>query len=113
MRSDGNAAPFWASLNSDFPGWIEQGKIRALVYYGATRDPEIPAPYAMDLITDPAKRSLLEVAQAGIAMGRPVLAPPGVESSAVDELIADRRAEAAREETRYQSKEPTPRALRG
>ena len=85
-ENDGNAAPFWAALNSDFPGWIEQGKIRALVYYGATRDPEIPAPFAMDLITDPAKRSLLEVAQAGIAMGRPVLAPPGVEPAKVQVL---------------------------
>jgi len=85
-ENDGNAAPFWASLNSDFPGWIDQGKIRALVYYGPTRDPDIPAPYAMDLIKDPAKRNLLGVAQAGIAMGRPVLAPPGVDATKVQIL---------------------------
>ena len=87
-ENDGNAAPFWSALNSDFPGWIEDGRIRALTYYGATRDPDIPAPYAMDLITDPAKRSLLEVAQAGIAMGRPVLAPPGVDPAKV-QLLRD------------------------
>jgi len=85
-ENDGNAAPFWASLKSDFPGWIEQGKIRALVYYGGMRDPEIPAPYAMDVITDPKKRNLLAVAQAGIAMGRPMLAPPGVDYGKITTL---------------------------
>jgi hypothetical protein len=50
-----------------------------LVYYGAVRDPEIPGPYAFDLIKDPGKRRLMEIAQAGLAMGRPMLMPPGVD----------------------------------
>ena len=85
-ENDGNASPFWSSLSSEFPQWIEQKKIRPLVYYGAPRVPEIEAPHALDLLKDPEKRAIMEIAQAGLGMGRPMLAPPGVDTGKVSIL---------------------------
>ncbi|MFN3891302.1 MAG: Bug family tripartite tricarboxylate transporter substrate binding protein [Beijerinckiaceae bacterium] len=96
-ENDGNASPFWSSLKANYPHWLAEKKIRPLLYYGGVRDPEIPAPYALDLLKDPDSRAVLELAQAGLTMGRPILAPPGVDASKVDlmrktltELFADR-----------------------
>ena len=85
-ENDGNASPFWSSLSSEFPQWIEEKKIRPLVYYGALRVPEIEAPHALDLLKDPEKRAIMEIAQAGLGMGRPMLAPPGVDPGKVSIL---------------------------
>lgn len=85
-ENDGNASPFWSSLKSNYPHWLEEKKIRPLLYYGGVKNPEIPAPYALDLLKDPDRRAVLELAQAGLVMGRPVLAPPGVEQTKVDTL---------------------------
>jgi tripartite-type tricarboxylate transporter receptor subunit TctC len=87
-ENDGNASPFWSSLTAEYPSWLQEKKIKILLYYGADRDPEIPGPYVFDLIHDPAKKSLMEVAQAGLSMGRPVLAPPGVDQDKVAALRA-------------------------
>ncbi|MDB5510017.1 MAG: tripartite tricarboxylate transporter family receptor [Hyphomicrobiales bacterium] len=78
-ENDGNASPFWSSLASEFPHWISEGKIRPLVHYGSARNPEIPAPYALDLLSDPEQRAIMEIAQAGLGMGRPMTLPPGVD----------------------------------
>ncbi len=85
-ENDGNASPFWSSLASEFPHWIADGKIRPLVYYGSLREPAIPAPYALDLLVDPEKRAIMEIAQAGLAMGRPLTFPPGVDAEKVQIL---------------------------
>lgn len=82
-ENDGNASPFWSALNSEFPHWIAEKRIRPLVYYGADRVPEIGAPHVMDLLTDPEKRATMEIAQAGLGMGRPILLPPGVDPAKV------------------------------
>ena len=82
-ENDGNASPFWSALNAEFPHWLTEKKLKVLVYYGAIRNPEIPGPWFMDMVQDPAKRALMEVAQSGLAMGRPVTAPPGVDAEKV------------------------------
>ena len=82
-ENDGNASPFWSSLNSEFPHWVAEKKIRPIVYYGALRVPEIDAPHAVDLLKDPEKKAIMEIAQAGLDMGRPMVAPPGVDPAKV------------------------------
>jgi hypothetical protein len=77
-ENEGNASPFWSSLNNNYPTWIPEKKIKVLAYYGGARVPEIPGPYALDLISDPEKKAIMSIAQAGLAMGRPSMAPPGV-----------------------------------
>ncbi len=82
-ENDGNASPFWSSLNSEFPHWVAEKKIRPIVYYGALRVPEIEAPHVLDLLKDPERRAVMEIAQGGLDMGRPMLAPPGVDPAKV------------------------------
>jgi tripartite-type tricarboxylate transporter receptor subunit TctC len=83
-ENDGNASPFWSSLKANYPHWLADKKIRPLVYYGGVKDPEIPAPFALDLLKDPERRAVMELAQAGLTMGRPLLAPPGVDQPKID-----------------------------
>ncbi len=83
-ENDGNASPFWSSLKANYPHWLREKKIRPLVYYGGVKNPEIPAPYALDLLKDPERRAVMELAQAGLTMGRPILAPPGVDEAKVE-----------------------------
>ena len=83
-ENDGNASPFWSSLKANYPHWLAEKKIRPLVYYGSVRDPDIPAPHVLDLLKDPERRAVMELAQAGLTMGRPLLAPPGVDQSKVE-----------------------------
>jgi tripartite-type tricarboxylate transporter receptor subunit TctC len=85
-ENDGHASPFWSTLRAVYPQWLTEKKIRPLVYYGGGRNPDIPAPYALDLLKDPERRAVMELAQAGLAMGRPMLAPPGVDTSKVAAL---------------------------
>jgi tripartite-type tricarboxylate transporter receptor subunit TctC len=85
-ENDGNASPFWSSLTAENPTWVPEKKIKVLVYYGALRVPEIPGPYVFDLITDPEKKAIMELAQAGLVMGRPVSMPPGVDADKVEIL---------------------------
>jgi tripartite-type tricarboxylate transporter receptor subunit TctC len=95
-ENDGNASSFWSSLTWQYPDWIRENKLKVLVYYGALREPEIPGPYFFDLVSDPGKRKLMEIAQASLTMGRPMLMPPGVDAAkvtamraALDSMFAD------------------------
>lgn len=83
-ENDGNASPFWSSLKANYPHWLNDKKVKPLVYYGGVKNPEIPAPYALDLLKDPERRAVMELAQAGLTMGRPILAPPGVDEAKVE-----------------------------
>src|SRR4029079_4836903 len=72
-ENDGQAAAFWSSLTGQYPSWIRDQKIKVLVYFGAERNSAIPGPSFFDLFQDAAQRGLMEVAQAGLAMGKPML----------------------------------------
>lgn len=82
-ENEGNASPFWSSLNNNYPHWLAEKKIKVLTYYGAEKVPAIPGPYVFDLIKDPESKAIMEIAQAGLAMGRPIAAPPGVDDAKV------------------------------
>lgn len=77
-ENDGVAAPYWSSLKSEKPTWLREKQIKVLTYWGAERVDDIPGPYVFDLIDDERKKKIMEVSQAGLAMGRPIVAPPGV-----------------------------------
>jgi tripartite-type tricarboxylate transporter receptor subunit TctC len=85
-ENDGNASPFWSSLLAQKPEWIRDRKIKVLVYYGDVRNPDIPGPYVFDLIKDPEKRTIMEIAQAGLGLGHPIMVPPGVDPEKVATL---------------------------
>ncbi len=83
---DGIAAPYWSSIQAEKPDWLRDKKIRILTYWGAEAIPEIPGPYVFDLIMDPEKKRTMEIAQGGLALGRPITAPPDVDEYKLDIL---------------------------
>lgn len=82
-ENDGVASPYWSSLKSEKPTWLRDKQIKVLTYWGVDRIDEIPGPYVFDLIDDERKKKVMEVSQAGLAMGRPIVAPPGVDPEKV------------------------------
>src|SRR5262249_10922272 len=83
------SAPY-SSLTSTRPNWLKDGSARAVLQYGPEPLDELAGvPWAQALITDPADRELLAVANAPNAIGRPLVMPPGVPA---DRLAAMRRA---------------------
>jgi tripartite-type tricarboxylate transporter receptor subunit TctC len=86
-ENEGYSSVFWSSLKSTKPDWIRDKKVKLLVQYGAAPHPELKdVPFADSLIQDPEKKLLMQVAAASLAIGRPVLAPPGVPSDKVAAL---------------------------
>jgi tripartite-type tricarboxylate transporter receptor subunit TctC len=84
------ASPFWGSLKASRPTWYPEGKVRFLFQYGAEPHPELKGvPQAIDLLQAEADKTLLTVAAAPLALGRPFTAPPGIPA---DRLTALRTA---------------------
>lgn len=78
-ENEGSAGAFYSSLKAAKPDWLADRKIRILLQYGSVPNPElIDVPFAQDLIKDPADHKLMELASAPLALGRPIVAPPGV-----------------------------------
>jgi tripartite-type tricarboxylate transporter receptor subunit TctC len=85
------ASPFWGSLRTSRPTWYKEKKVRFLFQYGGTLPhPELKGvPLALDFLKEQADRTLLTVAAAPLALGRPYGVPPGVPA---DRLAALRAA---------------------
>lgn len=96
-ENEGSAGTFYSSMKASKSDWLKDGKLRILLQYGAKPSPELPrVPFALDLIADPRDREVMELASASLAVGRPLLAPPGVPADrvailrkALDETFAD------------------------
>jgi tripartite-type tricarboxylate transporter receptor subunit TctC len=90
-RGEVEAFPtFYSSLMSTRPNWIRDGKVKMIVQFGPEREPAIKdVPFALDIVTDPARKTLLRAAAAPLALGRPFAAPPGVPA---DKVAVLRRA---------------------
>ena len=75
---DGYSSVFLSTLNATKADWLPQGKIKAIVYYGPEKRAELAnVPYAPDVAADDDK-ALLDAAFAPLALGRPLVLPPGV-----------------------------------
>jgi tripartite-type tricarboxylate transporter receptor subunit TctC len=79
-ENEGYPSAFWSSLKSVKPDWISEKKIKMLLQIGDVPHPELPGvPSALDLLkTNKEMLPLMELAVAPLAVGRPMLAPPGV-----------------------------------
>jgi tripartite-type tricarboxylate transporter receptor subunit TctC len=87
---DGYAAAFWNSLKSTKPDWLRDRKVKLLVQFGAESNPELAGvPFARDFAATEDDRTLLDVANAPLAFGRPFVLPPGVPA---DRVAAWRKA---------------------
>jgi tripartite-type tricarboxylate transporter receptor subunit TctC len=87
-ENEGYPSAFWSSLKSVKPDWLSEKKIKLLLQMGDTPHPELAGvPFALDLLkNDPEERQIMELAVAPLAVGRPMLAPPGVPAARVAAL---------------------------
>lgn len=82
----------WASMKATLSQWMRDHKADVLVQWGLKKDPEISAWQGRDvpLITELAKtdadRRALNLLVSGVAMGRPLVAPPNVPAPRVAAL---------------------------
>lgn len=77
----------WSTIAVSRPDWINGGKLNILVQMALEKLPQLPdVPRALDLVSDPAGRRVLELVLMRQDMGRPVAAPPGVAAERVAAL---------------------------
>jgi tripartite-type tricarboxylate transporter receptor subunit TctC len=80
---------YWAGMKRTKPEWLEKNLITVLVQFGIAPNPEIKAPFILDLLKNADDKQVVRTAIAQLAMARPFTAPPGVPA---DRLAALRAA---------------------
>jgi tripartite-type tricarboxylate transporter receptor subunit TctC len=76
---DGFPSLFYNTLNTTRPNWRTEKNLKLLLQYGLEREPSLPdVPSALDLVTDPEDKLVLQAGLAEVTLGRPYLMPPGV-----------------------------------
>jgi len=69
----------YTTLKATRPQWFRENKLNILLQIGLTKFPDLPnVPSAVDLLSNPADRRVLELILMRQEMGRPFAAPPGV-----------------------------------
>jgi tripartite-type tricarboxylate transporter receptor subunit TctC len=81
---DGFPSLFYNTLNATRPNWRNEKNIKLILQYGLEKEPALPdVPSALDLVTNPEDKQLLQAGLAQVTMGRPYLMPPGVPADRV------------------------------
>ncbi|MDB5571486.1 MAG: uncharacterized protein JWN93_2669 [Hyphomicrobiales bacterium] len=76
---DGRCAFGWGSLNASKPDWLPTKKVNVLVQIGLQKHPKLPdVPLAVDLVTSPEDKQMMQVLATPLSLSRPYLAPPGL-----------------------------------
>jgi tripartite-type tricarboxylate transporter receptor subunit TctC len=89
-EAEGVCGLSWSTIKVSRPHWIRDKLLNIIVQMGVTKLPELPnVPSALDLVSDPESRQVLELILIRQEAGRPFAAPPGVPA---DRLAALRRA---------------------
>ena len=84
---DGVCGLGWSTIKASRAMWLEPGKIHVLVQMALQKLPDLPdVPSALDLVTNPADKRVLELILIRQEMGRPFAAPPGVPAERVAAL---------------------------
>jgi tripartite-type tricarboxylate transporter receptor subunit TctC len=77
----------WSSILSMNPEWIRDGKIKNLVQFSTAKHADLPAvPLVTELAGTEDDRALLELVFSRQVIGRPFVAPPGLDAEAVQIL---------------------------
>jgi tripartite-type tricarboxylate transporter receptor subunit TctC len=87
---DGYAGVLLSTLLVLRADWLADKKIRPLLYYGPDKPAELAGvPYAPEFVSNDDDRALVDAAFAPLALGRPLMMPPGVPA---ERLAAMRKA---------------------
>jgi tripartite-type tricarboxylate transporter receptor subunit TctC len=95
---DGFPSLFYNTLNATRPNWRNEKNLKLILQYGLEKEPALQdVPSALDLVTNPEDKQLLQAGLAQVTMGRPYLMPPGVPEDRVaimrkafDDTLKDR-----------------------
>jgi tripartite-type tricarboxylate transporter receptor subunit TctC len=87
LHGRGGSLLSWTSRK---PDWIRDGKIKFIVQIGLAKDKDLPdsVPLLIDLAADAQIRKMLELVSSAGAVGRSLVAPPGVPADRVAALRA-------------------------
>ena len=74
----------WSSVVSMNPEWIKDGKIRNLVQFSTEKHADLASvPLVTELASNPDDKALLELVFSRQVIGRPFIAPPGLDAETV------------------------------
>ena len=79
---------YWAGMKRTKPEWLEKNLVTVLVQFGIAPNPEIDAPFILDLLKNPDDKQVVRTALSQLAMARPFTAPPNVPQDRVAALRA-------------------------
>jgi tripartite-type tricarboxylate transporter receptor subunit TctC len=86
-ETEGICGLSWSTMKAARPHWIKDNKLNVIVQLGLAKLPELPdVPSALDLVSDPVKKQVLELILMRQEIGRPVAAPPGVPADRLEVL---------------------------
>lgn len=78
---------FYSSLMAKHGAWVKNGSVKLLLQYGQFKEPSLGnVPFGSDLVKTKEDKLLLQAGFAGLATGRPFVAPPGVPADRVKAL---------------------------
>jgi tripartite-type tricarboxylate transporter receptor subunit TctC len=81
---DGSPSVFYSAISSTRPHWLPDHLAKAILQYGPQPVKELSGvPFVPDLVTAPGDKLLLQAAFAPLALGRPLVMPPGVPADLV------------------------------
>jgi tripartite-type tricarboxylate transporter receptor subunit TctC len=87
---DGSPSVFYSAITSTRPRWLPDHLAKAILQYGPQPVKDLAGvPFVPDLITAPDDKLLMQAAFAPLALGRPLVMPPGVPA---DRVAAMRQA---------------------
>ena len=96
---DGSPSVFYSAITSTRPHWLPDHLAKAILQYGPEPVKELAGvPFVSDLVTAPDDKLLLQAAFAPLALGRPLVMPPGVPAervAAMRQALADTFADPA------------------
>jgi tripartite-type tricarboxylate transporter receptor subunit TctC len=86
-ETEGVCGLSWSTMKAARPHWIKENKLNVIVQLGLAKLPELSdVPSALDLVSDPVKKQVLELILIRQEIGRPVAAPPGVPAERLEAL---------------------------
>jgi tripartite-type tricarboxylate transporter receptor subunit TctC len=89
-EAEGICGLSWSTMKASRPHWIKDKLLNVIVQMGLEKLAELPdVPSALDLVSDPESRQVLELILIRQEAGRPFAAPPGVPA---ERIAALRRA---------------------
>src|SRR5712692_3893441 len=78
-EAEGICGLSWSTMKASRPRWIQDKLLNVIVQMGLQKLSELPdVPSALELVTDPESRQVLELILIRQEAGRPFAAPPGV-----------------------------------